>query len=163
MQLMRDYGMYPAAHSAFLLNLGLETLAIRMERYCQNALAVARHLEQSDKIETVNYPGLESSPYYSWSQKYLNGSSGIITFVLKGGEKNAVTFMDSLKLASNEVHVADIRTSVLHPASSTHRQLTDKQRADAGINSGMVRLSVGLEHVDDILEDVDRALGAAKA
>ena len=158
MQLMRDFGAYPSAHSAFLLNLGLETLALRMERYCENAQAVAKYLEASDKIESVSYPGLEGDKYYALAQKYLNGASGVISFVVKGGRKNAVRFMDSLKLASNEVHVADIRTCVLHPASATHRQLTDEQLISAGISPGMVRFSVGLENVDDIIEDIEQAL-----
>jgi O-acetylhomoserine (thiol)-lyase len=158
MQLMRDYGAYPAAHSAFLLNLGLETLAIRMERYCQNALTVAKYFQNSDKIESVIYPGLETDKYYDLAQKYLKGSSGVISHNIKGGKANAVKFMDALKLASNEVHVADIRTCVLHPASATHRQLTDQQLVAAGINPGMVRFSVGLENIDDILEDVSQAL-----
>lgn len=158
MQLMRDFGVYPAANSAFLLNLGLETLAVRMERYCQNALAVAKHLQNSDKIESVIYTGLESDRYYARAQKYLKGSSGVVSFVIKGGKANAVKFMDGLKLASNEVHVADIRTCVLHPASATHRQLTDEQLFAAGINPGMIRFSVGLENIDDILEDIDQSL-----
>lgn len=158
MQLMRDLGAYPAANSAFLLNLGLETLAIRMERYCQNALKVAQYFEQSDKIEKVIYPGLESDKYYTLAQKYLKGASGVISIIIKGGKENAVRFMDHLKLASNEVHVADIRTCVLHPASATHRQLTDQQLVAAGIHPGMIRFSVGLENVDDILEDIEQSL-----
>ena len=160
MQLMRDFGVYPSAHSGFLLNLGLETLALRMERYCQNALTVAKYLEKSSKIETVVYPGLESHPQYALAQKYLKGASGVISFVVKGGKEKAVKFMDSLKLASNEVHVADIRTCVLHPASATHRQLSDDQLVAAGINPGMVRFSVGLENVNDIIEDISGALDA---
>ena len=158
MQLMRDFGAYPAAHSAFLLNLGLETLALRMERYCENALKVAKYFEQSDKIESVTYPGLESDENHALAEKYLKGSSGVISIVIKGGRDNAVKFMDSLKLASNEVHVADIRTCVLHPASETHRQLSDEQLVLAGIEPGMVRFSVGLENVDDIIEDIEQAL-----
>lgn len=158
MQLMRDFGTYPAAHSAFLLNLGLETLHVRMKQYCENAMKVARHLEASDKIERVIYPGLESDPNYGLCQKYLSGASGVISFVIKGGRINAQKFMDSLDLASNEVHVADIRTCVLHPASETHRQLTDEQLAAAGIDGGMVRFSVGLENVGDIIADIDGAL-----
>lgn len=161
MQLMRDFGCYPAAHSAFLLNLGLETLAIRMPQYCKHAMAVAELLEASDKVERVKYPGLKSDPDYELAQKYLpNGCSGVISFVVKGGRANAEKFMDSLKLASNEVHVADIRTCVLHPASETHRQLTEEQLVAAGINPGLVRFSVGLEDIDDIKEDVQRALDA---
>ena len=134
MQLMRDFGCYPAAHSAFLLNLGLETLPVRMKQYCENALTVAKYLESNDKVESVMYPALESNESYPLAKKYLKGCSGVITFVIKGGKENAVKFMDSLKLASNEVHVADIRTCVLHPASETHRQLTDEQLEAAGIN-----------------------------
>ncbi|MBE0601606.1 MAG: O-acetylhomoserine aminocarboxypropyltransferase/cysteine synthase [Firmicutes bacterium] len=158
MQLMRDFGAYPAAHSAFLLNLGLETLAIRMDRYCENAMKVARYLLASDKIESVSYPGLESDPYFALAKKYLKGTSGVISMAMKGGKQGAVRFMDSLKLASNEVHVCDIRTCVLHPASETHRQLTQEQLAACGINPGMVRLSVGLENIEDILQDLEQAL-----
>ena len=158
MQLMRDFGVYPAAHSAFLLNLGLETLDVRMKQYCVNAMAVAKHFEASDKIEKVIYPGLETSPDYELAKKYLSGASGVISIIIKGGRDKAKLFMDSLELASNEVHVADIRTCVLHPASETHRQLTDEQLVAAGIDGGMVRFSVGLEDVDDIIADIDRAL-----
>lgn len=160
MQLMRDFGCYPAAHSAFLLNLGLETLPVRMKQYCENALTVAKYLESNDKVESVMYPALESNESYPLAKKYLKGCSGVITFVIKGGKANAVKFMDALSLASNEVHVADIRTCVLHPASETHRQLTDEQLVAAGINSGMVRFSVGLEDVEDILADLDKAFAA---
>ena len=162
MQLMRDFGCYPAAHSAFLLNLGLETLPFRMKQYCENALAVAKYLNEHDMVESVSYPGLESDPCYELGRKYLKGCSGVISFVIKGGRDTAMKFMDSLKLASNEVHVADIRTCVLHPASETHRQLTDEQLAAAGIEAGMVRLSVGLEDIDDILSDIEQALQKAK-
>lgn len=162
MQLMRDFGCYPAAHSAFLLNLGLETLPVRMKQYCENALAVAKYLESNDKVESVMYPALESNESYPLAKKYLKGCSGVITFVIKGGKENAVKFMDSLKLASNEVHVADIRTCVLHPASETHRQLTDEQLESAGINSGMVRFSVGLEDINDILDDLKQAFANVK-
>lgn len=162
MQLMRDFGCYPAAHSAFLLNLGLETLPVRMKQYCENALTVAKYLESNDKVESVMYPALESNKSYPLAKKYLKGCSGVITFVIKGGKENAVKFMDSLKLASNEVHVADIRTCVLHPASETHRQLTDEQLEAAGINSGMVRFSVGLEDINDILDDLKQAFANVK-
>jgi O-acetylhomoserine (thiol)-lyase len=160
MQLMRDYGVYPSAHSAFLLNLGLETLAIRMERYCENAVKVAKFLETAEQVDAVVYPGLPNDKYYNLAQKYLKGASGVISFIIKGGKENAIRFMDSLKLASNEVHVADIRTCVLHPASATHRQLTGEQLVAAGVDPGMVRISVGLEHVDDIIEDIEQAFGA---
>ena len=162
MQLMRDFGCYPAAHSAFLLNLGLETLPVGMKQYCENALTVAKYLESNDKVESVMYPALESNESYPLAKKYLKGCSGVITFVIKGGKENAVKFMDSLKLASNEVHVADIRTCVLHPASETHRQLTDEQLEAAGINSGMVRFSVGLEDINDILDDLKQAFANVK-
>lgn len=158
MQLMRDFGVYPAAHSAFLLNLGLETLPVRMKQYCENAMAVAEYLEKSDMVESVSYPALKSSPDYELANKYLKGCSGVISFIIKGGRPAAAKFMDALKLASNEVHVADIRTCVLHPASETHRQLTDEQLAAAGIEAGMIRFSVGLENIDDIIEDLDNAL-----
>lgn len=158
MQLMRDYGVYPAAHSAFLLNLGLETLAIRMERYCDNALKVAQFLDASPKVQSVTYPGLPSDKYHNLSTKYLKGNSGVIACEISGGRENAVKFINSLKLASIEVHVADIRTSVLHPASTTHRQLSAWQLGEAGISDGLVRISVGLEHIDDILEDIENAL-----
>ena len=161
MQLMRDFGCYPSAQSAFYLNLGLETLPIRMERHTQNAMTVAQFLEANDKVESVNYPGLASNKYHELAKKYLpGGCAGVISFVIKGGRNTAVKFMDSLKLASNEVHVADIRTCVLHPASATHRQLSDEQLAAAGINGGLIRLSVGLENIDDILDDLKQAFAA---
>lgn len=159
MQLMRDFGCYPAAHSAFLLNLGLETLPVRMKQYCENALRVAHFLETSDKIASITYPGLETSQDKELVSKYLpEGCSGVISISIKGGRAAAVRFMDSLQLASNVVHVADIRTCVLHPASATHRQLTDEQLAAAGIDAGMIRLSVGLENSDDIIADLTQAL-----
>ncbi|MBQ9974866.1 MAG: O-acetylhomoserine aminocarboxypropyltransferase/cysteine synthase [Clostridia bacterium] len=160
MQLMRDFGTYPAAHSAFLLNLGLETLHVRMDRYCENAIKVAEYFKKSDKIESVKYPGLEGDEDYELAQKYLKGASGVISIVIKGGREAAMRFMNSLELASNEVHVADIRTCVLHPASETHRQLTDEQLVAAGIEAGMVRFSVGLENVDDIIADIEKGLAA---
>ncbi len=161
MQLMRDFGCYPAAHSAFLLNLGLETLPIRMEQYYQNAIKVAQFLQGNENVESVTYPALPSDPNYPLAEKYLGGkSSGVISFVIKGGRNAAMKFMNSLKLASNEVHVADIRTCVLHPASETHRQLTDEQLVAAGIEGGMVRFSVGLENVDDIIEDIKAGFAA---
>ena len=161
MQLMRDFGCYPAANSSFLLNLGLETLPVRMKQYVENAKVVAEYLENNDKVESVSYPGSPNSKYYDLVQKYLpNGAAGVISFSIKGGRDAAVKFMDSLKLASNEVHVADIRTCVLHPASATHRQLTDEQLVAAGIDGGMIRLSVGLENVEDILDDLRQAFEA---
>lgn len=160
MQLMRDFGCYPAAHSAFLLNLGLETLAVRMPLYCKNALAAAEYLEKSDKVVSVKYPGLPGDENHDLAQKYLKGSSGVISFIVKGGRENAMKWMNALELASNEVHVADIRTCVLHPASETHRQLSDEELTAAGIDGGMVRLSVGLEDIDDIIEDLEKGFAA---
>ncbi|MBQ8927874.1 MAG: PLP-dependent transferase [Oscillospiraceae bacterium] len=162
MQLMRDFGCYPAANSAFLLNLGLETLAVRMERYCKNALTVAEFLRtRTEDVESIAYPGLPGDKYYERAKKYLpDGCSGVISFSIKGGRERATRFMDALQLASREVHVADIRTCVLHPASMTHRQLTDEQLVAAGIDAGMIRLSVGLENVDDIIADLEQAFGA---
>lgn len=163
MQLMRDFGVYPAAHSAFLLNLGLETLPVRMKQYCENGLAVAKFLEANAAVERVNCPALESYPNHALAVKYLGGNScGVISFIIKGGRPAAVKFMDALHLASNEVHVADIRTCVLHPASETHRQLSDEQLVAAGIDAGMVRFSVGLENIDDILSDLGQALDASQ-
>lgn len=159
MQLMRDLGCYPAANSTFLLNLGLETLPVRMKQYCENAQKVAEFLEQAPQVASVNYPGLPSNAHHQRAQKYLpQGTSGVISFCIKGGRSTAVRFMDALELASNVVHVADIRTCVLHPASATHRQLTDEQLVAAGIDGGMIRLSVGLENVEDIIADVQQAL-----
>lgn len=158
-QLMRDMGMAPSPTNAFLLNLGLETLHLRMERHCSNALAIARYLEQNDKISWVNYPGLESNKYYGLAQKYLpKGTCGVISFGIKGGREAAVRFIDSLKLCALVVHVADARTSVLHPASTTHRQLTDQQLVDCGITPEMVRMSVGIENEDDLIKDIEQAL-----
>jgi O-acetylhomoserine (thiol)-lyase len=159
MQLMRDFGVYPAANSAFLLNLGLETLALRMERYCENGLAVAEFLQKSDKVESVSYPFLAGNPYYDLAKKYLpKGASGVVSFNIKGGREAAAKFMNALKLFSRQVHVADIRSCVLHPASSTHRQLTDEQLVNCGIGPGLIRISVGLEHIEDILADIEQAL-----
>ena len=159
MQLMRDLGCYPSAHSAFLLNLGIETLALRMDRYCSNALKVAEYFQNSEMIEEVKYPTLKGDKYNDLAKKYLpKGASGVISITIKGGRDVAIKFMDALKLAYNEVHVADICTCVLHPASATHRQLTDKQLIDCGINPGMIRFSIGLENVEDIIADIDQAL-----
>lgn len=160
-QLMRDFGCYPSAQNAFYLNLGLETLAIRMPRYCENALKVAQHFKKSDKIANVSYPGLAEDKYNACAKKYMpKGTSGVVSISIKGGRKAAIRFMDALKLASDEIHVADIRTCVLHPASATHRQLSDEQLVAAGIDGGMVRFSCGLENIEDILEDIDRGLAA---
>lgn len=161
MQLMRDFGVYPAAHSAFLLNMGLETLAVRMKQYCENALTVAKYLEAHDKVLSVKYPGLEGNEDHALAKKYLKGCSGVISFRIKGGKEAAIKFMNSLSMASNEVHVADIHTCVLHPASETHRQLTDEQLVACGITPDLVRFSVGLENVDDIIADIEQAMAKA--
>jgi len=157
--LMRDLGAQSSPNNAFLLNLGLETLAIRMERHCSNAVAVAIHLEHHDKIAWVNYPGLKSSKYYALAQKYMpGGTCGVVSFGVKGGREAASKFMEGLKLASIVTHVADLRTCVLHPASTTHRQLSDEQLAEAGIGPDMIRMSVGIENAEDIIEDIEQAL-----
>ena len=162
-QLMRDFGMYPAAHTAFLLDLGLQTLAVRMERHCRNAEKAAQYLAGRPEVEFVNYPTLPGNPYQALAEKYLpQGCAGVISFSMKGGREAAVKFMDSLEMANNVVHVADICTCVLHPASSTHRQLTDGQLAAAGITPGLIRLSVGLEHIDDILADLEKGFSSLK-
>ncbi len=159
LQLVRDMGVYPPASAAFLLNLGLETLALRMERHSKNALRVAEFLSANEKVKSVNYPGLLENPYYELAKKYVpGGCSGVVSFEVKGGKAAAIRFLDSLKLAAIVVHVADVRTGVLHPASSTHRQLTEEQLEVAGITPGLVRISVGIENVDDILEDIEQAL-----
>ncbi len=158
-QLMRDIGSIMSPNSAFILNLGLETLALRIERHSQNALAVAKFLENSDKISWVNYPGLESNKYKPLTDKYLpKGASGVVSFGIKGGREAAVKFMDSLKMAAIVVHVADARTCVLHPASTTHRQLTSAQLEEAGVTPDLIRMSIGIEHIDDILADIIQAL-----
>jgi O-acetylhomoserine (thiol)-lyase len=158
-QLMRDLGATPSPNNAFLLNLGLETLHLRMERHCRNAEKVAEYLEKNEKITWVNYPGLKSNKYYDLARKYLpNGSCGVISYGIKGGREAAIKFMDSLKLAAIVVHVADARTSVLHPASTTHRQLTDQQLVDCGITPDLIRMSIGIENADDIIADIEQAL-----
>ena len=159
-QYMRDLGNCMSPMNAFLTNLGLETLHLRMERHCENARKVAEYLSNSDKVISVSYPTLKSDKYHDLAEKYLpKGCSGVISFRIKGGRAAAVKFMDSLKLAAIVVHVADVRTAVLHPASSTHRQMTDEQLLAAGIEPDMIRLSVGIENVDDIIDDIRRALG----
>ena len=157
--LMRDLGAQAAPQNAFLLNLGLETVALRMERHCSNAQAVAEFLENHPKVEWINYPGLKSNPYYELAQKYMpNGTCGVISFGVKGGREEAAKFMEGLKLASIVIHVADLRTCVLHPASTTHRQLSDAQLEEAGVKANMIRLSVGIENPQDILDDLSQAL-----
>ena len=157
-QLMRDFGCTPQPIAAFMLNLGLESLPVRIERHCKNAQAVAEYLEKHPKVSWVNFPGLASSPQHALAQKYLpKGVCGVVSFGVRGGREAAMKFMDSLRLAQIVVHVADARTSVLHPASTTHRQLTDEQLVDAGISADLVRLSVGIENIEDILEDLEQA------
>lgn len=161
MQLQRDFGCYPAAHSAFMLNLSLESLDVRMQRHCENAQKVAEYLEtRTDVISEVRYPGLKSSKYHELAKKYLSGFSGVLCVDIKGGREAGVKFMDALKLVSREVHVAESSSCVLHPASTTHRQLTDEQLAAAGITPGLVRISIGLESADDIIADIEQALSA---
>lgn len=157
--MMRDYGPQQSPQNAFLLNLGLETLFLRMERHCSNALAVAKFLEANDKIEWVNYPSLPGSKYYDRCQKYMpNGCCGVISFGVKGGKDKAMQFMDALKMIKLVIHVADARTCALHPASTTHRQLTDQQLEDCGVKPNLIRMSVGIEYIDDILADIKQAL-----
>ena len=160
--LMRDMGAQASPMNAFLLNLGLETLALRMERHCFNAQKVAEYLQNHEKISWINYPGLPGNPYYELAKKYMpNGTCGVISFGIKGGREAAMRFMDSLKLASVVTHVADLRTCVLHPASTTHRQMTEEQLKEAGISSDLIRMSVGIENIADILEDIEQALQKA--
>ena len=157
--LMRDFGAQQSPQNAFLLNLGLDTLHLRMARHCSNAQAVAEFLENNDKVEWVNYPGLPSNKYYEIAKKYMpKGSCGVISVGVKGGKEGAARFMESLKLAKIVIHVADARTCVLHPASTTHRQLSDQQLIDAGIAPNMIRLSVGIEDPEDIIADLAQAL-----
>ncbi len=158
-QLMRDIGSTPSPQNAFLLNLGLETLALRMQRHCENAKKVATFLENDIRVEWINYPGLASSKYAPLVEKYMpNGASGVISFGVKGGREAATHFLNNLKLAAIVTHVADARTCALHPASTTHRQMTDAELKECGISSDLVRLSVGIENVVDIIEDIDKAL-----
>ena len=158
-QLMRDLGSTQSPQNAFLLNLGLETLHLRMPRHCENALKVAKYLSERDEVAWVNYCGLKGNKYYELGQKYMpNGSCGVVTFGLKGGREVAIKFMDSLKLAAIVTHVADARTSVLHPASHTHRQLSDEQLLAAGVAPDLIRFSVGIENAEDIIADIDQAL-----
>ena len=158
-QVMRDLGSIQSPQNAFLLNIGLETLFLRIPRHCENAKAVAQFLSGSDKISWINYPGLPSSQYYSLAQKYMpDGTCGVIAFGIQGGRDAAAKFMDGLQLASIATHVADAKTCVLHPASTTHRQLSDKQLRDAGVSPDLIRLSVGLEYKDDIIADVAQVL-----
>lgn len=160
-QLMRDMGTCQTPMGAFLLDLGLQTLPLRIRQHSSNAQTVAEYLEQQADIEFINYPGLASDKFHALAEKYLpKGTAGVISFSIKGGRERAAKFIDSLKLVSLEVHVADIHSCILHPATSTHRQLSDQQLVDCGITPGLVRLSVGLENVDDILEDLKQAFAA---
>ena len=160
-QLMRDLGSIQSPQNAFLLNIGLETLPLRMERHCSNAQAVAEYLEKHEKVAWVNYPGLPGNMYYSLAQKYMpKGTSGVISFGLKGGRVAASELMDQLKLAAIVTHVADARTCVLHPASHTHRQMTDEQLVEAGVAPDLIRFSVGIENIEDIIADLEQALAA---
>ncbi len=158
-QLMRDFGSMMSPQSAFILNLGLESLHVRMERHCANALAVAQYLQSHDKIAWVRYSGLPGDAYYAAAQKYLpQGSCGVVSFGVKGGRQAAETFMKHLKLGTIATHVADARTCCLHPASSTHRQMNDAELAAAGVGADLVRMSVGLESREDLIEDLEQAL-----
>lgn len=158
-QLMRDLGSIQSPQNAFLLNVGLETLHLRVKRHCENAQKVAEYLDGNDKVAWVNYCGLKNNKYYELAQKYLpNGSCGVISFGLKGGRDESIAFMDKLKLAAIVTHVADARTSVLHPASHTHRQLTEEQLIEAGVQPDLIRFSVGIENADDIIADIEQAL-----
>lgn len=158
-QLMRDLGSIQSPQNAFLLNLGLETLHLRMPRHCENALAVAKYLEKNPKVAWVNYAGLEGNKYHELAKKYMpNGTCGVISFGLKGDRATAEKFMDRLKLAAIVTHVADARTSVLHPASHTHRQMTEEQLIEAGVQPDLIRLSVGIENVEDIIADLEQAM-----
>lgn len=158
-QLMRDLGSIQSPQNAFLLNVGLETLPLRMERHCENALAVATFLQNHEKVAWVNYPGLEGNKYHELAKKYMpNGTCGVISFGLKGGRSAAEKMMDHLELAAIVTHVADARTCVLHPASHTHRQMTDEQLVEAGVAPDLIRFSVGIEHKDDIIADLEQAL-----
>ena len=158
-QLMRDFGSIQSPQNAFLLNIGLETLHLRMARHCENALKVAKFLESNPKVAWINYSDLENDKYHALQQKYLpNGSCGVMAFGIKGGRSASIKFMDSLKFISIVTHVADSKTCLLHPASHTHRQMSDEQLLAAGIKPDLIRLSVGIENVDDILEDLKQAL-----
>lgn len=158
-QLMRDLGSSPAPMNSFLLNIGLETLHLRMPRHCENALKVARWLKENEKVAWVRYCGLEGDPYYELAQKYLpDGSCGVLAFGLKGSRQDAIKFMDSLQFVAIVTHVADARTCILHPASHTHRQLSDQQLKEAGIAPDLMRLSLGIENAEDIIADLQQAL-----
>ena len=158
-QLMRDFGSIQSPQNAFYLNMGLETLPLRMRQHCSNALAVAKYLQNNEKVAWVKYPDLETDEYHALAEKYLpNGSCGVLAFGLKGGRDTSIAFMDRLKLASIVTHVADSKTCLLHPASHTHRQMTDEQLREAGVAPDLIRLSVGIENAEDIIADLEQAL-----
>ena len=157
--MLRDFGPTMSPMNAFLTNQGLQTLHVRMQRHSENALALAKVLEKHDKVEWVNYPGLENNAYHELAKKYLpNGSSGVLTFCVKGGREAGDKFLSALNLTSLEIHVGEIRTAVLQPATTTHRQLSDEQQLSAGIEPGLIRVTVGIESIDDIIEDFTNAL-----
>ena len=155
---MRDFGAIMSPFNAFLTNLGCETLHLRMERHSENALKVANYLKNHPKISWIKYPFLEDSNSYELAQKYLKGGSGVVTFGVKGGVKGAQTFIDNMNFATLVTHVGDLRTHALHPASTTHRQLSEEQMIKSGIKGDMVRFSVGIESIDDIIADLEQAL-----
>lgn len=158
-QVMRDLGSIPSPHNSFLLNVGLETLHLRMPKHCENAYKVAKWLSENDKVAWVNYPGLEGDKYYERAKKYMpNGTCGVLTFGIKGGREASIKFMDSLKFIAIVTHVADARSCVLHPASHTHRQMTDEQLIEAGVQPDLIRFSVGIEDAEDIIADLEQAL-----
>ncbi len=160
-QLMRDFGSIQSPMNAYMLNLGIESLAVRVPRHCENALKVAKFLEANPNVTWVNYPGLESNKYYALAKKYMpNGTCGVVSFGVKGGRKAAEEFMKHLKVAIIATHVADAHTCILHPASSTHRQLTDKELENCGVGADLIRLSVGIENVNDIIADLKQALAS---
>jgi O-acetylhomoserine (thiol)-lyase len=159
-QMVRDLGVYPSAMDAFVLNMGLDTLPLRMERHSANAAKVAKYMEECGRFLSVKHPSLESHPQYALAQKYLTGGSGVISAVLDGGRDGAARFLDNLKLATQDVHVADIRTMVLHPATSTHRQLSEEMLVAAGITPGLIRFSCGCEAAEDIIADIEQSLSA---
>ena len=158
-QVMRDLGSIPSPQNSFLLNVGLETLHLRMPKHCENAYKVAKWLSENDKVAWVNYPGLEGDKYYERAKKYMpNGTCGVLTFGIKGGREASIKFMDSLKFIASVTHVADARSCVLHPASHTHRQMTDEQLIEAGVQPDLIRFSVGIEDAEDIIADLEQAL-----
>ena len=162
-QYMRDLGVTPAPQNTFLLNHGLTTLHLRMERHSSNALALAKFLEQHEAVSWVNYPGLESHSSYKLAQKYLpKGTSGVLTFGIRGGREAGIRFMEACKIIAMVVHVGDARSCVLHPASTTHRQLSEEQQIASGVSPDLIRLSVGIESIDDLIRDVDQALNASR-